>query len=175
MASPFVSEMLQRAKVSSQNHTPFPDLVELNRSPIKGKMIFCCFDRRVKPEKFLGLTEQDRVFLVRTASGTPERNITDIVAIDTIAGLSEVVVIKHTDCGATHITDDTVRRHIVKHNPDLAGKVDDFTATAFTDIVQRTKQDVDIIKSSPLIRKELRDTVSGLLYDIKTGELTRIV
>ncbi|KAI1311152.1 carbonic anhydrase [Xylaria venustula] len=175
MTSPFVSELLQRAEVSSKNHKPFPDLVELNKSPIKGKMIFCCIDRRVKPEKFLGLTEQDRVFLVRTASGTPVRNIADIVAIDTIAGLSEVIVVKHTDCGASHITDDAVRRHIVKHNPDLAGKVDDFTAAAFTDLVQRTKQDVDVIKSSPLIRKELRDTASGLVYDVKTGKVTKIV
>lgn len=42
-------------------------------------------------------------------------------------------------------------------------------------IVQKTRDDVDLVKSSPLVRKELRDTVSGLLYDIKTGKVSKIV
>ncbi|KAI0518369.1 hypothetical protein F5B22DRAFT_645133 [Xylaria bambusicola] len=169
MATPFASELLQRAEVISKNHEPLPDIKDLGlTTPVK--MIFCCFDRRVIPEDFLGLKYEDRVLLVRTASGTPARNIMDIVAIDRLVGISELVIVKHTDCGALHLTEEAIREHMVKHNPDLAGKVNDVTVGATTDIVERTRQDVDIIKSSPFLRKELRDNVSGLLFDIKTGK-----
>ncbi|KAJ8121167.1 hypothetical protein ONZ43_g2314 [Nemania bipapillata] len=173
MAPTPASELLQRAEILSKDHKPLPLLTEVGLSP--RSMIFCCFDWRVKPDEFLGLTDADSAVLVRTASGTPARNIADIAVIDKILGLTELIVIKHTDCGATYITDNDVRDHIVKHNPDMAGHLDDFTVLATTDIVKRTQQDVEIIKSSPLIRKELRDTATGLLYDIKTGKVTKIV
>ncbi|KAI1363213.1 carbonic anhydrase [Xylaria arbuscula] len=173
MASPFASEVIRRAEILSKDHVPQPNLEELPMTPLK--MIFCCFDPRVLPEKFLGLKSDDRVLLVRTASGTPARNILDIVAIDRLVGLNEIIVVKHTDCGALHMTDEAIREHIVKHNPALAGKVSDIEAQTTTNITERTRLDVEIIKSSPLVRKELRATVSGLLYDIKTGKVDRIV
>ncbi|KAI0438082.1 carbonic anhydrase [Xylaria telfairii] len=173
MTSSFVSELIQRAEVLSKNHKPYAYFSEVGLTP--KKMIFCCFDPRVKPEEFLGLTNGDDALLVRNASGTPARNIIDIAAIDRLAGLTELIVIKHTDCGATYITESDVRNHIIKHNPELEGKLENFTLQTTTDIVERTKQDVELIKSSPLIRKELRDTVVGLLYDIKTGTLTKVV
>ncbi|TRX94647.1 hypothetical protein FHL15_004419 [Xylaria flabelliformis] len=172
MSSSFSSEIIQRAEVLSKDHKPYPYITEKGLGP--QKMIFCCIDPRVEPEKFLGLTGGDDVLLVRTASGTPARNIRDIAQIDSLLGLTEIIIIKHTDCGTTYITDDQVRDHVVKHNPDLAGKVADFTLNNTTDLVAGTKRDVEFVKSSPYIRKELRDNVSGLLYDIKTGKLTKI-
>ncbi|KAI1127225.1 carbonic anhydrase [Nemania abortiva] len=168
-----MNSCLTHNRVLSKDHKPYPYFSEVGLTP--KKMIFCCFDPRVIPEQFLGLKDEDDAILVRTASGTPARNIIDIAAIDRLAGLTELIVIKHTDCGATYITENDVRNHIIEHNPDLAGKLDNFTLQTTKDIVERTKLDVELIKSSPLIRKELRDTVSGLLYDIKTGKLTKIV
>ncbi|KAI8946643.1 carbonic anhydrase [Xylaria longipes] len=173
MTSSFVSEIIQRAEVLSKDHKPYPYFSEIGLTP--KKMIFCCFDPRVHPEHFLGLTNGDDALLVRTASGTPARNILDIAAIDRLAGLTELIVIRHTDCGATYITQDDVRNHILKHNPGLAGKLDSFAVSPTTDMVEGVKLDVELIKSSPIIRKELRDTATGLLYDIKTGKLTKIV
>ncbi|KAI0457224.1 carbonic anhydrase [Xylaria acuta] len=173
MTSPFVSEILQRTEVLSKDHKPFPYFSEAPPTP--KKMIFCCLDRRVNPEKFLGLTDGDGVLLVRTASGTPSRNITDIAVIDRLVGLTEIILIRHTDCGATHITTDDVRNHIIKHNPDLTGKLDDFRASPTTDMAEGLKIDAELVRSSPIVRKELRNAVSGLLWDIKTGKLTKIV
>ncbi|KAI0394948.1 carbonic anhydrase [Xylariaceae sp. FL0594] len=173
MPPSLASELVRRAEVISKGHTPQPYLSEIAMSP--QKMMFCCLDRRVVPEKFLGLKSSDGVVLVRTASGTPARNILDIVAMDKLVGLSEVIVVKHTDCGALHTTDAEIRKHMIEHNPDLAGKVDDVAFQATTDIVERTRLDVEIIRTSPLIRKELREAASGLLYDIKTGKVSRIV
>ncbi|KAI0555790.1 carbonic anhydrase [Xylaria curta] len=172
MSSSFVSEIIQRAELVSKDHKPFPYFTEEGLGP--QKMIFCCIDPRVKPEKFLGLTGGDDALLVRTASGTPARNIQDIAQLDRLVGLTEIIIIKHTDCGSTYVTDDDIRDYVVKHNPDLTGKVADFTLNNTKDIVERTKLDVELVKSSPYVRKELRDKVTGLLYDVKTGKLTKI-
>ncbi|KAI1123515.1 carbonic anhydrase [Nemania abortiva] len=172
MAPTLASEFLQRAEVLSASHEPIPFFSETRLSP--RSMIFCCFDWRVKPEEFLGLKAEDGAILVRTGSGSPVKNIGEIVGLDALVGLTELIVIKHTDCGATHITDDQIRAHIIKHNPDLAGKLDDFASAATTDLAKRAQFEVEVLKSSPLIRKELRDTAVGLLYDIKTGKVTRV-
>ncbi|KAI0467774.1 carbonic anhydrase [Xylaria cf. heliscus] len=173
MTSSFTSEILRRAEVVSKDHKPYPYLSEVAHRP--KKMIFCCFDQRVIPEHFLQLSDGDDVLLMRTASGTPARNMIDIATIDRLAGLTEVIVIKHTDCGATYITEHDVREHIIKHNPDLAGTLDDLDLQSTTNMVERTRLDVELIKSSPYVRKDLREKVSGLLYDVKTGSLTKIV
>ncbi|KAI1184262.1 carbonic anhydrase [Nemania serpens] len=173
MTSSLASELLKRAEALSKDHQPAPNLPDLGLGP--QKMIFCCFDPRVDPVKFLGLTAADGVLVVRNASGSPAGNIFDIVALDSLLGISEVIIVKHTDCGATYMTGHDVRNHITKHNPGLAGTLDDLPDLTTTDIVQKTRDDVDLVKSSPLVRKELRDTVSGLLYDIKTGKVSKIV
>ncbi|KAI1748409.1 hypothetical protein F4782DRAFT_550772, partial [Xylaria castorea] len=104
------------------------------------------------------------------------RNLNDIVAIDNLTTLTEVIVIKHTDCGAIHMTEEQIRAHIRKHNPDIDSEVlNNFAAETTHDIVDRTRKDVELIKNSPLIRKELRESASGLLFDITTGKLTKII
>jgi carbonic anhydrase len=36
---------------------------------------------------------------------------------------------------------------------------------------QSVQEDIDLVKASPLIRKELADRTRGFVYDIKTGEV----
>ncbi|KAI0435279.1 carbonic anhydrase [Xylaria sp. FL1042] len=174
MAS-LAQELLKRNEVYlEKGHKPVPLFTQIGFTP--KKMIFSCFDSRVKPQELLGITDEDDAVIVRTASGTPARNLNDIAAIDNLTELTELIVIKHTDCGATYMTDNQIRAHIRKHNADIDGQVlDDFTVGTTHDIVERTRQDVELIKNSPIIRKELRETTTGLLFDITTGKLTKIV
>ncbi|KAI0534597.1 carbonic anhydrase [Xylaria digitata] len=175
MASSLSQELLQRNDAYvEKGHKPIPLFTEIGFTP--KKMIFSCIDGRVKPEELLGITEADEAVIVRTASGTPARNLSDIAAIDNLTKLTELIVIKHTDCGAVYMTDKQIRAHIRTHNPDIDGQVLDNVVVGTThDIVERTRKDVELIRNSPIIRKELRETASGLLFDITTGKLTRIV
>ncbi|KAI1421977.1 carbonic anhydrase [Xylaria sp. FL1777] len=168
-------ELLKRNEAYlEKGHKPIPLFTELGFT-LK-KMIFSCFDGRVKPQELLGLTDADGVILVRTASGTPARNLNDIAAIDNLTTLTELIVIKHTDCGATYMTEDQIRAHIRTHNADIDNQVlNNYTIGTTHDIVERTRKDVQLIRNSPIIRKELRETASGLLFDITTGKLTKIV
>jgi carbonic anhydrase len=45
---------------------------------------------------------------------------------------------------------------------------------AFDSLEQSLKDDVAWIKSHPYMRKELAENTFGLLYDLKTGEVTEI-
>ncbi|TGJ75888.1 hypothetical protein E0Z10_g10945 [Xylaria hypoxylon] len=175
MASSLAQELLKRNNVYVENgHEPIPLLSEIGFTP--KKMIFSCIDLRVKPEELLGLTDADEALVVRTASGTPARNLNDIVALDNLTTLTELIVIKHTDCGALHMTDEQIREHVRTHNPDIDDQVLNEVVVGTThDIVERTRKDVELIRNSPIIRKELRETTSGLLIDITTGKLTKIV
>ncbi|KAI1171150.1 carbonic anhydrase [Nemania sp. FL0916] len=170
----FASELLKRAEATAKSHQPIPYFSEMKVRP-QVKMIFCCFDMRVKPEQFLGLTPNDPVLIVRSASGTPARNILEIAALDHFVGINELIVVKHTDCGATHMTDEGIKSHILSYSPELESTLASSGPWTNKDIIDAGHKDVELIKSSPLIRKELRDTASALLFDIKTGEVTKIV
>ncbi|KAK5624832.1 hypothetical protein RRF57_000548 [Xylaria bambusicola] len=174
MAS-LAEQLLKRNEAYIEHrHRPIPLFTDLGFTP--KKMIFSCIDARIKPAELLGITDADEAVIVRTASGTPARNLIDIAAIDNLTTLTELIVIKHTDCGATYMTDDQIRAHIRTHNADVDGQVlKDYSVGTTHDIVERTRQDVKLIKNSPIIRKELRDTVSGLVFNITTGKLARIV
>ncbi|RWA14532.1 hypothetical protein EKO27_g560 [Xylaria grammica] len=175
MPSPLAQELLQRNHAYiEKGHRPIPLFTDIGFTP--KKMIFSCIDGRVKPEELLGLTDADEAVVVRTASGTPARNLNDIAAIDNLTTLTELIVIKHTDCGALYMTEEQIRAHIRTHNPDVDGQVLNNVVVGTThDIIQRTRKDVELIRNSPIIRKELRETASGLLFDITTGKLTKVI
>ncbi|KAI0550433.1 carbonic anhydrase [Xylaria curta] len=168
-------EFLKRNETYIENdHKRIPLFSEMKFSP--KKMIFCCFDPRVEPNNILGLTPEDGTIVVRNASGTPARNLNDIVAMDKFTTLTEIIVIKHTDCGATHMTEEGIRAHIKRHSPDVDSEViNKFRAETTTDIADRTRKDVQLIRDCPIIRKELREASSGLLFDLTTGKLTKVI
>ena len=43
-----------------------------------------------------------------------------------------------------------------------------------TSLEQSVKDDLAILKASPLVRKELRENASGFIFDIKTGLLSAV-
>ncbi|KAJ2992006.1 hypothetical protein NUW58_g2316 [Xylaria curta] len=181
MASSLAQELLKRNEAYiEKGHKPIPLFTEIGFTPMRMicylTRVVSCIDWRVKPEEVLGLTDADGAVVVRTASGTPARNLNDIAAIDNLTTLTELIVIKHTDCGATYMTEEQIRAHIRTHNREIDGEVLNNVVLETThDIVERTRKDVELIKNSPVIRKELRETASGLLFDITTGKLTRVV
>ncbi|RYC64475.1 hypothetical protein CHU98_g1767 [Xylaria longipes] len=174
-SSSLAQELLKRNEAYiEKGHKPIPLFTDLGFTP--KKMIFSCIDQRVNPVELIGLTDTDEAVIVRTASGTPARNLNDIAAIDNLTTLTELIVIKHTDCGATYMTEEQIRAHIRTHNTDIDSEVlnNIFVGTTH-DIVERTRKDVELIRNSPIVRKELRETASGLLFDITTGKLTKVI
>jgi carbonic anhydrase len=96
-----------------------------------------------------------------------------------------------TDCGSTVYTNEMVREGLQRQHPankEIAGIDFGAVSTRFvflatsqicTDqwicsIEQSVKDDLNWLKSAPLMRKELVDNAKGFVYDIKSGKLHQV-
>jgi len=82
-----------------------------------------------------------------------------------------------TDCGATYFTDEKIRTELKRRDPtnvdvDLLsfGEID-LTGSSHE---QSLRNDLEFLKTSRYIRKELAERTKGFLYDIKTGEVHEV-
>jgi len=50
----------------------------------------------------------------------------------------------------------------------------ELTATVLYSLEESVKQNIKFVKESPYIRKELRESAQGFLFDIKTGKVNKI-
>ncbi|KAH8664643.1 carbonic anhydrase [Xylariales sp. PMI_506] len=171
-----VSELLERNKEYVKTHKPMPYFSEIPKG-ISGPrtLIFCCLDGRVRPEEFLGLKPRGEALLIRNAGGHVPRNFNDILLLDQFVGIEEILVIEHTNCGATQITDEKVQEGISKYSPDGHDhEITELKFGTFEDPEARARDFVNFIKTHPFIRPELAQKTVGIVYDIKTGEVTKV-
>ncbi len=159
------------------------DLLEANRAfaagfdqgdleipPAKHVVILTCIDARVDPARMLGLEIGD-AHVIRNAGGRASDDaIRSLLISSWLLGTREYLVIHHTDCGMAKFTDDV-----------LAGMIEEATGLdvsdqeflTFSDVDQSVRDDVERIRSL----KTLPDgvSVSGHVYDVRTGSLREVV
>ncbi|KAH8666973.1 carbonic anhydrase [Xylariales sp. PMI_506] len=170
----FVSQFFERNKEYARTHQPIPYFSEL--PPLHGRpraLIFSCVDSRVKPEVFLGLKPGEATIIKNAGSHVP-RNFNDILILDQFAGFTEILVIEHTDCGGTHLTEDGIRKGVLEYAPGCKTETDILQFGTFKDVAGRARDFVSYLKNHPLIREELADKTVGVVYDVKTGEITKV-
>ena len=85
------------------------------------------------------------------------------------------MILHHTDCGASMYTDAGTRTSL-REATGTKRSLEDLTFGAVEggDMAQSVRDDMAVFREEPLIRKELKEKVKGFLYDVKTGDLTRI-
>ena len=131
--------------------------------------VLACMDARLHPEKFLGLEEGD-AHVIRNAGGrASEDALRSLIISYKLLGTREFLVIHHTDCGMLTFTNEQLREMLRQDlNTDASGI--DFLP--FSDLEESVRQDVQTIRSSPLIPNDI--TVSGFVFDVKTGRLRAV-
>ncbi|CAF9923100.1 MAG: hypothetical protein ALECFALPRED_002299 [Alectoria fallacina] len=129
--------------------------------------VVTCADPRCIPEQFLELRPVEAV-IIRNMCGHAAPALNDILALDHLIGFTEIMVIHHTDCGALAFTDDQVRATLRKRRPDDE-EIESMSFGTIKDLEQSVRDDLAVIKGSPLMRKELAERSYGFIYDIKTG------
>ena len=78
----------------------------------------------------------------------------------------ELAIIHHTDCGMARFADPEVAARVTER----FGSNYVVETYAFTDPAESLAADVQRLRDSDLVPRELR--VSGHIYDVKTGRLT---
>jgi len=142
---------------------------ELEVPPARPLVVLTCIDARLDPARFLGLDIGD-AHVIRNAGGrATDDAIRSLLISSWLLGTREFAVIHHTDCGMTKFTDRVLRDMI----RDQAGVEVDMEFLSFEDPEQSARDDVDAIRGT----KGFPDgvTVSGHVYDVRTGRLREVV
>ncbi|KAH8805046.1 carbonic anhydrase [Xylogone sp. PMI_703] len=169
-----MSETKMQFSKYAQTYTAAPLISELASQPQPPEgstVIISCADPRLIPEEFFGFSRL-RAGVIRNAGGRAMDAIRSLVVLDGVMNVRTVIVVHHTDCGATHQTDEGIRQRLKKFAGSHSHEIDQMKFGEITNLEKGIREDMQILKSSPYLSKDLE--VYGFLFDLKTGGLTEV-
>ncbi|EHK23900.1 uncharacterized protein TRIVIDRAFT_221150 [Trichoderma virens Gv29-8] len=174
MADSLIDEILERNRDFAVTHRPYQFFSENLGQKRPSILIITCLDPRCNPEEFLRLLPGDAA-VFRVGGGRVAPIITQVTSLDCFLGsLKEIMVIHHTDCGATYMDKKQIHDHVLKEDGVSVEDVNQLVFPVITDLEQSVRDDVSLLKASRIIRRELREHASGYLYDVKSGLVRRV-
>ncbi len=170
-----VNELLDRHHQGVSKHERIPNFTELaaqNRVPHIA--IITCADPRCIPENYFHLNTSE-VIVLRTPGGSAVSALSGLLALDTLIGITDIIVVKHTDCGATMFRDDNVKQKLKERAPDRVAEIDDMNFYMITTSLEdKVKEDLAYLRGNTLMEQKLRDRITGYVYDLETGKLNPV-
>ncbi len=125
-----------------------------------------------RQRRALGLEEGD-AHVIRNAGGAASEAIRSLAISQQLLGTREIVLIHHTDCGMLTVTDDQIRQRLGESlGPEAAAAAAEITFQPFANVERSVHDDLEIIRSSPLIRPGT--PVTGFVYDVRSGRLNPV-
>jgi carbonic anhydrase len=138
--------------------------------PARHAAVLACMDARLHPARFLGLEIGD-AHVIRNAGGRASDDaIRSLVISSKLLGTREFIVVHHTDCGMLTFTNEQLREQLRRDTGADASGID---FLPFSDLEQSVRDDVATLVASPLLGRDI--TVSGFIYDVRTGRLQQVV
>ncbi|WP_438835687.1 beta-class carbonic anhydrase [Streptococcus pluranimalium] len=140
--------------------------------PIRPKTkvaIVTCMDSRLHVAQALGLALGDAHILRNAGGRVTDDMIRSLVISQQQLGTREIVVLHHTDCGAQTFTNPEFPEQLQR---DLGVDVSDKDFLPFTDIEESVREDMQLLKDSPLIPEDV--IINGVVYDVDTGRMTEV-
>ena len=148
----------------------YVDLHGTAHLPIKPKTkvaIVTCMDSRLHVAQALGLALGDAHILRNAGGRVTEDMIRSLVISQQQLGTREIVVLHHTDCGAQTFKNEEFAAYLHK---ELGVDVSDQDFLPFTDVEESVREDMALLRQSPLIPADVE--ISGAVYDVDTGRMT---
>lgn len=157
--------------------TVFDDLLTANRSyserfadagvpgrAARGLAVVTCMDSRISPLEMLGLSPGDAKILRNAGARVTDDVLRTLVLAVYLLDVTRVMVVAHTDCRMTKVTDDDVHALLLEEQGVDTRSLDFHTVPDQLDVLRR---DVQRIRSSPYLPAGL--PVVGAVYDVRTG------
>lgn len=156
--------------IANQSYAQSFDAGDLPVPPARKVAVLTCMDARLHPETFLGLQIGDAHVISNAGGRASEDAIRSLVISQRLLGTEEIVVIHHTQCGMVTFTNDDLAQKIQQ---ELGVDIGDFDFLPFPELEQSVRDDVAILRASPLIPQNI--LIAGAIYDVETGRLREIV
>jgi carbonic anhydrase len=136
--------------------------------PARKVAILTCMDARIVPARIFGLEEGD-AHVIRNAGGMAKEGLRSLVISQRLLGTNAIAVVHHTDCGMLTFQNEDVH---AKVKEDLGADSSDIDFMPFSDLEQSVSDDVEFLKSSPLIADDTE--IRGFVYDVGTRRVTEV-
>ena len=130
----------------------------------EGVLILTCMDSRIEPLEMFGLRVGEAKILRTAGSRLTQAALAGMVMGVHKLHVKRILVVPHTKCAAASMTEEEMRTAIT----EVSGvDVGDFEFGVDPDQLDRLREDVDKVRSHPLVGPYA--TVGGFLYDVDTG------
>lgn len=100
----------------------------------------------------------------------------NVLALDTLVGFNEIMVVKHTDCGSLVYTNEGVKGVLAERSPGQKDEIENMElgSIAGKTLEQGLKEQVGVAKASKLLREDLKPSIRAFIYDIISGDLKEV-
>ena len=133
-------------------------------------------DARIDPTSAFGI-DLGAAHVIRNAGGNARDAVRSIAISNHLLNTTEVLVVKHTDCGMLTFQNSAARGAIEKNLEGKAGvreAVDKIDFQPFPDLDQAVKDDVEFLQKENVLVKD-GTNVSGWVYDVRSGKVRQVV
>ncbi|MFL6144005.1 MAG: beta-class carbonic anhydrase [Labedaea sp.] len=130
--------------------------------------VVTCMDARIKVFDVFGLSHGE-VHILRNAGGVATDDIIRSLAISQRKlGTREVIIMQHTSCGLSTITEDGFKDEVEQET----GLRPPWAIEAFREVKDSVRQSMERVRRSPFV--PYTDQVRGFVYDVRNAALTEI-
>lgn len=136
----------------------------------RGLAVICCMDSRIEPLRMLGLVNGDAKILRNAGARVTDDALRTLVLATHLLGVDRVLVVAHTDCRMTKVTDEQVHTMILEQSGVDTRSLEFRTVRDQQAVLEA---DVQRIRSSPYLPTGL--AVAGAVYDVRTGGIDVLV
>jgi carbonic anhydrase len=136
--------------------------------PARKMAVVACMDSRMPVFPLLGLEPGD-AHVIRNAGGVVTDDVIRSLTLSQRSmGTRGIVIVQHTDCGLTKISEDEMRAHLEA----ATGHAPRFVFEAFRDPYQNVRQSIRRLRISPFLLH--RDAILGFVFDVESGRLHEV-
>lgn len=129
-------------------------------------------DCRIDPAEAFGISLGD-AHVIRNAGGSAREELRSLVVSEQFLGTTEILVIKHTECGMLGLTKEKAESTVGKNlGGEALAELSGLDWLGFSDLEQAVKDDVAFLNKSKAIPDSV--SVSGWVYDVKTGKVKAV-
>lgn len=130
--------------------------------------ILTCMDARIRVFEIFGLIQGESHILRNAGGVVTDDMIRSLALSQRKLGTREVLIVQHTDCGLSMVTEDDFKDELEA----ASGLRPTWSVEAFREVEDSVRRSVQRVRRSDFLPHT--DSVRGFVYDVKLGRLTEV-